>query len=95
MVDIGASDAIAVCMRLVSDIRSGVRIWSSGCELDPRVPCAWFGLFEPRMVREVGDTGARGAYRVSDLIAVARSQLAFSRAFARIKEHLPKATAIR
>ena len=56
-------------------------------ELDPRVPCAWFGLFEPRMVREVGVPERAGAYRVSDLTP-SLDAAAFSRAFARIKEHL-------
>lgn len=56
-------------------------------ELDPRVPCAWFALFESKTVREVGAPERVGDYRLGPLTP-SLDRAAFSRAFARIKEHL-------
>lgn len=54
---------------------------------DPRLPYAWFALFESRTVREVGAPERVGNYELGPLTPSV-DMAAFERAFARIKAHL-------
>lgn len=57
------------------------------CTPDPRLPLAWFALFDARNVADVPEPAAAAPYKVNDL-RPSIDQPAFDHAFAKIRHHI-------